>query len=139
MIEGVVKCFRVRPDAKTEASSNRLIPVAPALASYVDSKTLDLRGIANAVGTRFGRLKRLVLQDRSTRQKCFLSIRKFVVTTLEQCGMLDGIAADLVGLKKSDITYHVCSGGFSIKQISHAVEVLEKRQQEAWMLSKQSD
>ena len=78
VIEGGVKCFRVRPDAKTEASSNRLIPVAPALASCVDLETLDLRGTSNAVGKRFGRLKKLVLEDGSTRQKCFHSIRKFV-------------------------------------------------------------
>lgn len=69
--ESGVQCFRVRPDAKTEASSNRLIPVAPALASCVDLGNLDLRGTANAVGKRFGRLKRLVLEDGSTRQKCF--------------------------------------------------------------------
>ena len=130
VIEGGVKCFRVRPDAKTEASSNRLIPVAPALASCVDLKTLDLRGTSNAVGKRFGRLKKLVLEDGSTRQKCFHSIRKFVVTTLEQGGVAEGIAADLVGHEKPNITYNVYSGGFSIEQLSHAVEVLERRQQE---------
>ena len=84
VIEGGVTCFRVRPDAKTEASSNRLVPVAPALASLVYLSNLDLRGTANAVGKRFGRLKRLVLEDGSTRQKCFHSIRKFVVTTLSR-------------------------------------------------------
>ena len=89
VIKGGVKCFRVRPDAKTEASSNRLIPVAPALASCVDLKDLDLRGTSNAVGKRFGRLKKLVLEDGSARQKCFHSIRKFVVTTLEQGGVAD--------------------------------------------------
>ena len=130
VIEGGVKCFRVRPDAKTEASSNRLIPVASALASYVDLKTLDLRGTSNAVGKRFGRLKRLVLEDGSTRQKCFHSIRKFVVTTLEQGGVAEGIAADLVGHEKPNITYNVYSGGSSIEQLSHAVEVLEQRQQD---------
>ena len=130
VIEGGVKCFRVRPDAKTEASSNRLIPVAPALASCVDLKTLDLRGTSNAVGKRFGRLKKLVLEDGSTRQKCFHSIRKFVVTTLEQGGVAEGIAADLVGHEKPNITYNVYSGGSSIEQLSHAVEVLEQRQQD---------
>ena len=131
VIEGGVKCFRVRPDAKTEASSNRLIPVAPALASCVDLKNLDLRGTSNAVGKRFGRLKRLVLEDGSTRQKCFHSIRKFVVTTLEQGGVAEGVAADLVGHEKPNITYNVYSGGSSVEQLSHAVEVLEQRQQDA--------
>ena len=129
VIEGGVKCFRVRPDAKTEASSNRLIPVAPALASCVDLKNLDLRGTSNAVGKRFGRLKRLVLEDGSTRQKCFHSMRKFVVTTLEQGGVAEGVAADLVGHEKPNITYNVYSGGSSIEQLRHAVGVLERRQQ----------
>ena len=127
--ESGVHCFRVRPDAKTEASSNRLIPIAPALASCVDLKNLDLRGTSNAVGKRFGRLKRQLLDDGSTRQKCFHSIRKFVVTELERGGIPEGIAADLVGHEKPNITYNVYSGGSSIEQLSRAVEVLEMRQQ----------
>ena len=128
--ESGVQCFRVRPDAKTEASSNRLIPIAPALASCVDLKNLDLRGTHNAVGKRFGRLKRQLLDDGSTRQKCFHSIRKFVVTELERGGISEGIAADLVGHEKPNITYNVYSGGSSIEQLSRAVEVLERRQQD---------
>ena len=128
--ESGVQCFRVRPDAKTEASSNRLIPIAPALASCVDLKSLDLRGTANAVGKRFGRLKRQLLYDGSTRQKCFHSIRKFVVTELERGGIPEGIAADLVGHEKPNITYNVYSGGSSVEQLSRAVEVLERRQQD---------
>ena len=130
VVESGVRCFRVRPDAKTEASSNRLVPIAPALASCVDLKTLDLRGTANAVGKRFGRLKRLVLEDGSTRQKCFHSLRKFVVTELERAGIAEGVAADLVGHEKPNITYNVYSGGCSIGQLSHAVRVLEGRQQD---------
>ena len=128
-IEDGVNCFRVRPDAKTEASSNRLIPIAPALALCVDLKNLDLRGTSNAVGKRFGRLKRQLLNDGSTRQKCFHSIRKFVVTELERGGIPEGIAADLVGHEKPNITYNVYSGGSSIEQLSRAVKVLERRQQ----------
>ena len=128
-IEDGVNCFRVRPDAKTEASSNRLIPIAPALALFVDLKNLDLRGTSNAVGKRFGRLKRQLLNDGSTRQKCFHSIRKFVVTELERGGIPEGIAADLVGHEKPNITYNVYSGGSSIEQLNRAVEVLKRRQQ----------
>ena len=128
--ESGVHCFRVRPDAKTEASSNRLIPIAPALASCVDLKNLDLRGTSNAVGKRFGRLKRQLLDDGSTRQKCFHSIRKFVVTELERGGIPEGITADLVGHEKPNITYNVYSGGSSIEQLSRAVEVLERRQKD---------
>ena len=129
VVDSGVRCFRVRPDAKTEASSNRLIPIASSLTSCVDLENLDLRGTSNAVGKRFGRLKRLVLEDGSTRQKCFHSIRKFVVTTLEQGGVAEGVAADLVGHEKPNITYNVYSGGSSVEQLSHAVEVLERRQQ----------
>ena len=64
------------------------------------------------------------------RSKCFHSIRKFVVTTLEQGGVAEGIAADLVGHEKPNITYNVYSGGSSIEQLSRAVEVLDRRQQE---------
>jgi integrase len=128
-IEDGVNCFRVRPDAKTEASSNRLIPIAPALALCVDLKNFDLRGTSNAVGKRFGRLKRQLLNDGSTRQKCFHSIRKFVLTELERGGIPEGIAADLVGHEKPNITYNVYSGGSSIEQLSRAVKVLERRQQ----------
>ena len=58
------------------------------------------------------------------------SIRKFVVTTLEQAAISEGIAADLVGHEKPNITYNVYSGGSSIEQLSHAVEALERHQEE---------
>jgi integrase len=125
---GGVRCFRVRPDAKTEASSNRLIPIAAPLTSMVGHPAFDLRGTANAVGKRFGRLKRRVLADGDSRQKCFHSIRKFVVTTLEQANVPEGIAADLVGHEKPNITYNVYSGGSSIEQLETAVRVLEAAQ-----------
>lgn len=128
--ESGVQCFRVRPDAKTEASSNRLVPIAPSLSSCVDLGNLDLRGTGNAVGKRFGRLKRRVLKDGSTRQKCFHSLRKFVVTELERAGIAEGVAADLVGHEKPNITYNVYSGGSSVEQLSHAVKVLERRQRD---------
>lgn len=130
VVESGVRCFRVRPDAKTEASSNRLIPIASSLTTCVDVESLDLRGTSNAVGKRFGRLKRRVLKDGSTRQKCFHSLRKFVVTELERAGIAEGVAADLVGHEKPNITYNVYSGGSSVEQLSHAVKMLENRQQD---------
>lgn len=123
-----VWCFRVRPDAKTEASSNRLIPVAESLLDTVAQPSFTLKGTANAVGKRFGRLKRRILEDGHSRQKCFHSIRKFVVTTLEQANIPEGIAADLVGHEKPNITYNVYSGGSSIEQLQTAVRVLEAAQ-----------
>ena len=86
--------------------------------------------LGTAVGKRFGRLKKLVLVDGEDRTKCFHSIRKFVVTTLEQGGVAEGVAADLVGHEKPKITYNVYSGGSSVEQLSRAVRVLDQRQQE---------
>ena len=85
---------------------------------------LALRNSASAVGKRFGRLKRLVLQDGDSRSKCFHSIRKFVVTTLEQAGISEGIAADLVGQEKPNITYNVYSNGSSVAGLRQAIQSL---------------
>jgi hypothetical protein len=46
----------------------------------------------------------------------------------------EGVAADLVGHEKPNINYNVYSGGSSIEQLSHAVEVLEQRQQDVSIL-----
>ena len=129
VIDGV-PCFRVKGDAKTAASANRLIPISNALQSLINLEFLHMRNIGTAVGKRFGRIKRNVLPDGADRSKCFHSIRKFVITTLEQGGVAEGIAADLVGHEKPNITYNVYSGGSSIEQLSRAVEVLDRRQQE---------
>ena len=112
-----IACFRVRSDAKTAASANRLIPISKTLQGLVDLTDLDMRNSARPVGKRFGRLKRLVLQDGDSRSKCFHSIRKFVVTTLEQAGISESIAADLVGHEKPNITYNVYSNGSSVAQL----------------------
>ena len=127
LIDGIA-CFRVKGDAKTAASANRLIPISNALQSLINLECLDMKNQGSAVGKRFGRIKRHVLPDGEDRSKCFHSIRKFVVTTLEQGGVAEGVAADLVGHEKPNITYNVYSGGSSIEQLSHAVQVLERRQ-----------
>ena len=129
LIDGIT-CFRVSSDAKTVASANRLIPISSRLQSLVDLQSLDMKDIGTAVGKRFGRLKRNVLPEGEDRSKCFHSIRKFVVTTLEQGGVAEGVAADLVGHEKPNITYNVYSGGSSVEQLSRAVGVLDQRQQE---------
>ena len=129
VIDGIT-CFRVKGDAKTAASANRLIPISNALQSLINLECLNMGNLGTAVGKRFGRLKKLVLVDGEDRTKCFHSIRKFVVTTLEQGGVAEGVAADLVGHEKPNITYNVYSGGSSVEQLSRAVGVLDQRQQE---------
>jgi integrase len=126
-VEGVT-CFKVKEDAKTQASSGRVVPVAAKLHELLDLGRLNMAGRSNAVGKRFGRLKRDVLADGQSRTKCFHSIRKFVVTTLEQAGIAEGIAADLVGHEKPNITYNVYSGGSSVQQLTSAITALEQTQ-----------
>ena len=94
----------------------------------VGSTGLDMQNTKNAVGKRFGRLKRQVLQEGDSRPKCFHSIRKFVVTTLEQSGISEGIAADLVGHEKPNITYNVYSNGSSLGQLQEAIQALDDKQ-----------
>ena len=128
-VDGIT-CLRVKEDAKTEASAGRLVPVAPALQSLMATNgyaldTFDLGRRENAVGKRFGRLKREVLPDGQKRTKRFHSIRKFVATTLEQAEVLETVAADLVGHEKGTMTYGVYSGGSKLTQLAKAVEALE--------------
>ena len=113
----VLACFQVRSDAKAAASANQLIPISKSLQGVVDFTNLSMRNSANVVGKRFGRLKRLVVHDGDSRPKCFHSIRKLVVTNLEQAGISEGIAADSVGHEKPNITYNVYSNGSSLAKL----------------------
>jgi len=121
-----VQCFRVKLDAKTAKSAGRLVPIASELNDLVDLKNFDLGRRENAVGKRFGRLKKEVLPDGAKRSKCFHSIRKFVATTLEREGVSEGVAADLVGHEKQTLTYGVYSGGSALQQLVGAIDALER-------------
>ena len=83
LIDGIT-CFCVSSDAKTAAVANRLIPISNRLQSLINLECLDMGNIGTAVGKRFGRLKKILLVNGEGRSKCFHSIRKFVVITLEQ-------------------------------------------------------
>lgn len=71
-----------------------------------------------SIGKRFGRLKK-GLGFSST--KVFHSIRKTVVTQLEQAGVPESVTADIVGHEKKTITYGLYSGGSSLKQKLEAI------------------
>lgn len=131
-IDGV-ECFRVKLDAKTKKSAGRLVPIARGLRTLLQLTDFNFERRENAVGKRFGRLKSEVLPDGKDRRKCFHSIRKFVTTALEQAGIPEGVAADLVGHEKQTITYGVYSGGSALTQIAQAVEVLDDKQPVASM------
>jgi len=51
----------------------------------------------------------------------FHSLRKTVTTKLEQAGVSEGVAADIVGHEKQTITYGLYSGGTSMAQKMEAI------------------
>ena len=77
---------------------------------------------SNAVGKRFGRLKR---ELGFGPQHVFHSIRKTVVTILENAGVAENIVADIVGHEKTTMTYGLYSGGLSLEVKREALEKLE--------------
>lgn len=118
-------------DAKTEAGE-RTIPIHPYIKDRIEKLIEDstddylLSGLtknkygdrANSLGQRFGRLK--------TRQKfssryVFHSIRKTFTTMLENAGVGENLAADIVGHEKPRITYGLYSGGASLEVMREAI------------------
>jgi integrase len=67
---------------------------------------------SNAIGKRFGRLKRRAGFGKA---HVFHSIRKTVVTQLENAGVSENLAADIVGHEKPRITYGLYSGGATLE------------------------
>jgi integrase len=76
---------------------------------------------SNAVGKRFGRLKASLGFDV---QHVFHSIRKTFVTLLENAGVSENLAADIVGHEKPRITYGLYSGGATLAEKAPAVELV---------------
>ncbi len=74
---------------------------------------------SNAVGKRFGRLKKALGFDR---QHVFHSIRKTLVTKLENAGVPENLAADIVGHEKPRITYGLYSGGATLEVKRQALQ-----------------
>lgn len=114
-----VDCFHVDEKAAKTGASVRYVP----LAKEIKHIELKLRN-KNAIGKRFGRHKKTVVGDDP--RKVFHSIRKNVTTFLEQGGVSEGVAADLIGHEKQTMTYGLYSGGSSIKQLKDAVNVIRK-------------
>lgn len=119
-------------DSKTEAGIRR-VPVHSALVEIVkrlkeDSKdgylmsglTFNKYGDrSNAIGKRFGRLKKSL---GFPEKKVFHSIRKTVVTMLENAGVSENLTADIVGHEKPRITYGLYSGGATLPVMKEALE-----------------
>jgi integrase len=88
------------------------------LSASVPNKYKD-RG--SAIGKRFGRLKTLMGFGEA---HVFHSIRKTVATMLENAGVVENVAADIIGHDKPTMTYGLYSGGNSLKVKQAAIEEL---------------
>lgn len=116
--------------AKT-AAGNRTIPIHDAIKPLV----ADLKGRGNefllpdlvsnkygkrspAMSKQFGKVKTALGFDG---RYVFHSIRMTVATMLEQAGVSEGVAADILGHDKPTMSYGVYSGGSSFEQKKTAV------------------
>lgn len=127
-------------DAKTKAG-NRVVPLhdrARPMVAKLKARSTDgylLSGLtfnkygdrSNAIGKRFGHMKTRMGFGSA---HVFHSIRKTVVTMLENAGVTEGITADIVGHDKQTITYGLYSGGADFKTTSAAIGKLEYDAQE---------
>ena len=67
---------------------------------------------SNGIGKRFGKLKTALGFGPA---HVYHSIRKTVVTILENAGVPENVVADIVGHEKTTMTYGLYSGGVSLK------------------------
>ncbi|MBD3676788.1 MAG: tyrosine-type recombinase/integrase, partial [Rhodobacteraceae bacterium] len=74
---------------------------------------------SNAIGKRFGRLK---TDLGFGPDHVYHSIRKTVTTLLENAGVPENVAADIVGHDKPTMTYGTYSGGASLEVMREALE-----------------
>lgn len=128
------KSFKI-VDAKTEAGI-REVPLHTAIRPLVQklkSASTDgylLSGLtfnkygdrSNNLGKRFGKLK---TEEGYGSRHVFHSIRKTVVTLLEDAGISENLAADIVGHVKPRITYGLYSGGASLATKAEALEKIK--------------
>ncbi len=89
---------------KRDATTEYLLPVST-------SNQYDNRG--DALGKRFGRLKKSM--GFAEGAQVFHSIRKTVITLLENAGVPEGVAADIVGHEKKTLTYGLYSMGTTLE------------------------
>jgi len=117
--------------SKTQAGT-RTVPLHPAITALVDGLAADSKDgylifsksknkydeRSTGLGRRFGRLKSSLGYGP---ELVFHSLRKTVTTKLEQAGVSEGIAADILGHEKQTITYGLYSGGTSMAQKMEAI------------------
>jgi integrase len=117
--------------SKTQAGT-RTVPLHPAITDLVDRLAADSKDgylvfsksknqydeRSTGLSRRFGRLKSSLGYGS---ELVFHSLRKTVTTKLEQAGVSEGVAADIVGHEKQTITYGLYSGGTSMAQKMEAI------------------
>jgi len=123
-VEDVHKDFFTVKNAKTDAGW-REVPIHPKLKARMAKLVKEsgdgyvLSGLSenkygdrsNAVSKRFGHLKTKLGFGH---QHVFHSIRKTVITILENEGIPENVVADIVGHEKTTMTYGLYSGGISL-------------------------
>lgn len=131
--EGGVQSLSIK-DSKTQAGI-RKVPVHPKIKPLVKRLVKDTNdeylvtdqsenkygSRSNAIGKRFGRLKTSLGYGE---EFVFHSIRKTVVTLLENAGISEGVTADIVGHEKKTMTYGLYSAGTSDKKKLDAIKGL---------------
>ena len=128
--------YFVVASSKTQAGV-RQVPVHSQLKPTIDRRAKEARGRtgdpyligdqpvdqfgdrSRAIGKRFGRLK---TNAGFGPELVFHSIRKTVATLLENAGVAEGVAADILGHEKHTITYGLYSGGSSMQVKRGAIE-----------------
>jgi integrase len=123
-------------DSKTRAGI-REIPIHPAIAGLVGRLTRDSNSgylipsdsenqydnRGDALSKRFGRLKATMGFTKGS--EVFHSIRKTLITLMENAGVSEGVAADIVGHEKQTMTYGLYSMGSEL-EIKRAALALAK-------------
>lgn len=134
-IEQVKRDHFAVEDAKT-AAGWREVPIHPKVApvfkrligkrksGYVMQKLTSNKygDRSNAIGKRFGRLK---ASKGFGPQFVYHSIRKVVVTILENAGVPENVVADLIGHEKKTLTFGLYSGGVSLAVKREALAKLQ--------------
>jgi integrase len=124
------RALRIR-QSKTQAGV-KFVPLHPAITPVVDRLIeesgdgfLISSGAKNqydqrspGLSKRFSRLKK---ELGFGPELVFHSLRKTVTTKLEQAGVIEGVAADIVGHEKRTMTYGLYSGGTSMAQKMEAI------------------
>jgi integrase len=124
-------------DAKSSAG-NRTVPLHSKLKPLVARLSAGAKGSdylfrkltaaqyghrTDAIGKRFGRTKTALGYDG---RYVFHSLRKTVATRLEQAGVLENVASDILGHEKAaTLSYGLYSTGTSVEQMGSAIETIE--------------